>query len=528
MSARLSSSTSAAAGSRQECPLRWVNEFRGRRTTKMLDNRPKPFDLSERSDQAMRDNGFEAAFSEEAEKQAQAAANSGIVIDVTQDGSRDLRHLLWSSIDNRDSLDLDQIEVAEQRPDGVIRVLVGVADVESRVPINSPIDLHASRNKCSIYTGVGIYPMLPETLSTDLTSLKQDADRAAVVISMDIGVQGDVIASDIYRAVTCNHARLSYESVGDWLEGVGPVPPGVAAVQGMEEQLRLQTEASERLREQRQRAGSLDFETIEAQPVMQDGSVVDLRVPRKNKARAIIENFMVSANSTMAEYLEERGIPAIQRVVRSPERWPRIVDLAARIHEVLPPQADPVALSQFLARRRLADPIHFPDVSLAIVKLLGPGEYEVVRSSADQAGHFGLAVHSYTHSTAPNRRFADVVIQRLIKAVLSGTNAPYTVADLETIAQSCTERENSARKVERLMRKVAAALMMHSRVGQEFDGIVTGASPKGTYVRLISPPVEGRVTVNECDLDVGDRARVRLLHTDPEHGFIDFQCLYER
>jgi exoribonuclease-2 len=251
-------------------------------------------------------------------------------------------------------------------------------------------------------------------------------------------------------------------------------------------------------------------------------------VPRKNKASAIIENFMVSANSTMAKYLETRGIPALQRVVRSPQRWPRIVELAARLHEQLPAEADPVALSQFLIRRRLADPMHFPDLSLSVVKLLGAGEYEVVRSREDSLGHFGLAVHSYTHSTAPNRRFADVVIQRLIKGVFSGEKAPYTVDDLMTIARGCTERENAARKVERLMRKVAAALMMHGRIGQEFDGIVTGASSKGTYVRLLSPPVEGRVTESECDLDVGDRARVRLINTDPERGFIDFQCLYER
>jgi len=479
----------------------------------------------------MRDNGFEESFSDGAAEQAESAvrdAQNGERTSVVDAAVRDLRHLLWSSIDNRDSMDLDQIEVAEQLSDGVIRVMVGVSDVDSHVPRNSPIDLHALHNKCSVYTGVCIYPMLPEPLSTDLTSLKQDADRMAVVIAMDIAPDGEVISSDIFRAVTRNYAKLAYDPVGDWLDGAAPIPPAAAAVPGMEKQIRLQCEASDRLHEQRLRAGSLDFETIEAQPVMQNGSVVELRVLRKNRATAIIENFMVSANSTMAAYLEQRGVPAIQRVVRAPERWQRIVELASRINELLPPEPDPVALSQFLARRRQADPTHFPDLSLAVVKLLGPGEYEVVLSRQDHAGHFGLAVQSYTHSTAPNRRFADIVIQRLIKAVFSEETPPYSVEELQEIATGCTERENAARKVERLMRKSAAALMMHSRVGQEFEGIVTGASPKGTYIRLLTPPVEGRVTANERGLDVGDRARVRLVHTDPEHGFIDFECLFER
>lgn len=485
------------------------------------------FDLHERSNRAMLDSGFEPRFSVEAVNQADAEMRADRNPAPNKD-LRDLRHLLWSSIDNRESLDLDQIEVAERLESGSIRVMVGVADVDSHVPINSPIDAHALHNKCSVYTGVEIYPMLPEPLSTDLTSLKQDAERAAIVISMDVDEHGDVVTSDIFRALTYNHAKLSYDSVGDWLEGEGPMPPAVAAVAGMEKQVRLQADASNRIRNQRIRAGSLDFETIEAQPVMQDGNVVDLHVPRKNQARAIIENFMIAANSTMANYLESRGIPSIQRVVRSPERWPRIVELASRLHEHLPPEADPVALSQFLVRRRIADPVHFPDLSLSTVKLLGPGEYEVVSAPGDHAGHFGLAVHSYTHSTAPNRRFADMVIQRLIKSVLAGGKPPYTPDELDTISRGCTERENRARKVERLMRKVAAALMMHARIGHEFDGIVTGASPKGTYVRLMSPPVEGRVTHNECDLDVGDRVRVKLLNTDPERGFIDFACLYER
>lgn len=484
------------------------------------------FDLRARAHQAMLDNGFEPDFLSPALQQVDAIEKDRRPI-VVPEGLRDLRSLLWSSIDNDDSRDLDQIEVAEALPNGNIRVMVGVADVDFRVAKGSPIDRHADHNRTSVYTGVETFPMLPEALSTDLTSLGQDVDREAIVILMEIDGQGEVHTSEIFRALTRNYAKLAYDAVGDWLEGKGPLPPAAAAVPGMDAQLRLQSEAANRVREQRQRQGALDFETIEAQPVMQDGQVVDLSVPRKNQARAIIENLMVSANTTIARYLETRGVPAIQRVVRSPERWPRIVDLAARLGEHLPATADPVALSQFLIRRKAADPIHFPDLSLSVVKLLGPGEYEVVRSPLEHTGHFGLAVTSYTHSTAPNRRFADIVIQRLIKAVLSHAPSPYTVEELETIAAGCTERENAARKVERLMRKVAAAVLLSHRIGQVFHSIVTGASPKGTYVRLLSPPVEGRVIRGECNLDVGDHARVRLVGTDPERGFIDFECLAE-
>jgi len=483
------------------------------------------YDLHERSHRAMMDSGFEPAFSPEALRQAEQASSITAPLHDSVPDRRDLRPLLWSSIDNRESLDLDQIEVAEMLPDGSIRLMVGVADVDLLVPANSPIDRHASRNRCSVYTGVEIYPMLPDRLSSNLTSLITGSDRAAIVISMDVDEEGEIVASDIYPATTRNYARLSYDAVGDWLEDLGPMPDAVREVEGMEAQLRLQKQVSQRLKLRRQRAGALDFETIEAEPVMHDGKVVDLSVPRKNVARSMIENLMVSANSTMALYLEHKHIPAIQRIVRSPERWPRIVELAARYHVHLPANADSVALARFLDAQKSVDPVHFPDLSLSIVKLLGPGEYEVVSEPTEHDGHFGLAVHSYTHSTAPNRRFADLVIQRLIKAAFVGEPAPYSPEELSTIARGCTERENAARKVERLMRKAAAAAMLMDRLGDVFDAIVTGASPKGIYVRLLSPPVEGRVTRNECQLDVGDRARVRLIHADPEKGFIDFECL---
>jgi len=340
---------------------------------------------------------------------------------------------------------------------------------------------------------------------------------------MDIDTTGAVAAQSIYRARTWNYAQLAYEDVGEWLDNEGPIPPRAAATAGIEGQLRLQHELAQRLLDRRHREGALDFDMVEARPVVDDGRITDLTVPKKNPARWIIENFMIAANTTMAQYLEERGIPSIQRIVRSPQRWPRIVEIAARYGVTLPEAADPLALSHFLAARKAADPDHFCDLSLSIVKLLGPGEYVVVRSAAEHQGHFGLAVTSYTHSTAPNRRYADLIVQREVKAVLNGDPAPYTDAELADIAARCTERENAARKVERFMRKAVAAVWLSNRIGQTFDAIVTGASDKGTYVRLLKPPVEGRVVRGEKGLDVGDHTRVRLIHTDPERGFIDFE-----
>jgi len=483
------------------------------------------YDLRARSRRAMLESGFEPEFRPEVKMQARDALERLRQIDALAQDVRDLRHLLWSSIDNSDSLDLDQLEYVEQIDDRKVRLHIAIADVDWLAPIGSSIDLHAERNRCTVYTGVDIYPMLPEELSTEATSLRDGRDRFAVVISMDVSEDGGISNTSVCRAVVQNRSRLSYDEVGAWLEGDGAVPQKVAGVDGLDRQIRIQARVSRWLLDQRVKSGALDFETIEAQPVMQDGHIVDLHVPHKNAARSIIENLMVTANSAIAEFLEAREVPSLQRVVRAPARWDRIVDLARRVHEDLPPVPDPIALSQFLIRRRNADPVHFPDLSLSVVKLLGAGEYEVVKSAADHVGHFGLAVHSYTHSTAPNRRYADILIQRLLKATLAGTPAPYTEAQLSGLARGCTERENAARKVERLMRKVAAAVMLSDRIGSVFDAIVTGASNKGTYTRVLHPPVEGCVTRNAYGLDVGDRVRVRLIHTDPDKGHIDFECL---
>jgi VacB/RNase II family 3'-5' exoribonuclease len=439
--------------------------------------------------------------------------------------SRDLRALLWSSIDDRKSRDLDQVEYAESLPNGNTRVLVGIADVDELVRQGSAIDAHAAENSTSVYTGFHTYPMLPEQLSTDQTSLMGGADRDAVVTEMVIAGDGTVRSSDVYTASLHNYAKLSYEAVGAWLDNQGPAPSEVSIVPGMEAQIRLQFKAAESLRALRKDHGALELDTIQTSPVIDStGQLTDLAVTERNGARDLIENFMITANVTMAEFLKAKGGLSLRRVVRTPEHWPRIVEVARDLGVTLPPQPDSRALADFLTQQRAADAVHFPDLSLSIVKLLGPGEYTVLApgDGAKDSGHFGLAVHDYTHSTAPNRRYADLVTQRLVKAALTNGPAPYTAAQLTAIAEHCTEREDAARKVERKMRKVAAALLLSRRIGEEFEAIVTGVTPQGTFARLRQPPVDGRIMRGEEGLRVGERIRVRLLATDPQKGFIDF------
>ncbi len=443
--------------------------------------------------------------------------------------ARDLRALLWSSIDNLESRDLDQVEYVESLPDGDVRLRVGIADVDALVHIHSAIDAHAAENGTSVYTGIKTFSMLPEELSTDMTSLVGGADRFSIVIDMVLANEGTVKTSDVYHARIHNYAKLSYEAVGAWVDQEGEIPAAVASVPGMDTQIRLQMETAMRLGELRKQHGALELETIQATPVLNDaGQVTDLAVTKHNSARDLIENFMIAANVAMAEFLEAKGVMSLRRVVRTPEQWPRIVEVAHALGEQLPETADSRALSDFLARRRVADPVHFPDLSLSIVKLLGPGEYAVQTPASPGDGHFGLAVHDYTHSTAPNRRYADLVTQRLVKAALTNAPPPYTEEELGKIATHCTEREDAARKVERKMRKVAAAVLLEPRIGEEFDAIVTGVTPKGTFARLIKPPVDGRVMRGESGLRVGEKVRVRLLATDPRRGFIDFARIGDR
>lgn len=472
------------------------------------------FDLAAAARQEMIDHGFQPDFPAAVTQQLAS-------LDGRPDASlRDLRSLLWSSIDNDDSRDLDQIEWAE-RSGNSIRVLVAIADVSATVAQATPIDSYAAFETTTVYTGVRTFPMLPERLSTDLTSLAEGEDRAAVVIDMTIAADGSIESSSSYRALVRNQAQLTYNAIGPWLEHSAEPPTKVAASAGLQAQLKLQDEAAGRLADARHRHGALSFDRMEIEPLIKDGEVHGLATRKHNRASQLIEDFMIAANEAMARALRNAGVASIRRVVKDPERWPRIVELAHQSGDELPPAPDPAALNAFLIRRREADPVHYADVSLAVLKLMGPGEYVVARPGDAPQGHFGLAAHDYTHSTAPNRRFADLVTQRLLKSLPAKTS-PYTGDELETIARRCTLQEDAARKVQRAMQKRLAAVALHERVGEIFPAVVTGVTPKGVFVRALDPPVEGRLMRGEGGLDVGDRIRVTLLSTDPQRGFIDF------
>jgi exoribonuclease-2 len=435
---------------------------------------------------------------------------------------RDLRDLLWASIDNDDSEDLDQLTVAEPLSGGAVKILVAIADVDSIVKKGTAIDGHAKYNTTSVYTAAQIFSMLPETLSTDLTSLRQGEERLAIIIESVINEDNSIAQWDIYRAVVCNRAKLTYHGVAAWLEGKGPVPERVAALPGLDQQIRIQDEVAQRLKTFRVHYGAIQLETIEARPVFEGNSIADLVVERPNQANELIENFMIVANEVTARYLEAKRFPSLRRVLRSPARWSRIVELASSLGGHLPPEPDSGALEKFLSMQRKADPVRFPDLSLSVVKLMGSGEYAVDLPGDTPLGHFGLAVKDYTHSTAPNRRFPDLITQRLLKVAMAEQPVPYSKDELTGLAQHCTQKEDDANKVERLVRKSAAALLLESSIGRRFDGIVTGASEKGTWVRLFHPPVEGKLIRGFEALDVGDRVRVELIGTDVERGFIDF------
>jgi exoribonuclease-2 len=474
-------------------------------------------DLAALAEDAMRERGLEPEFSAPAMAQAEQ-----VRAPATSAGLPDLRHLPWCSIDNDDSRDLDQLTVSEGGTDGRVRVRVAIADVDALVPAGTPLDAHARRNTTSVYTPARVFPMLPEHFSTDLTSLNPAQDRVAVVISFALDADDTPTDGAVERALVRNHAKLAYDTVAAWLEGEADVPPAMGNADGVGAQLRQQDEIARRLRARRYEEGALDLEGIETRVAVADGRVTELRLESRNRARALIEDFMIAANGVTARYLEGKGLPAIRRVVRSPQRWDRLEALAREHGDRLPPEPDPKALAEFLARRRRADPDRYPDLSLSAVKLLGRGEYVLTHPGAD-LGHFGLAVSEYVHSTAPNRRYPDLITQRLLKAAMAGSRPPYPDSELDTLARHCTTQEDAADKVERQMRKAAAALLLSSRIGDSFDAIVTGASSKGTWVRTLAPPVEGKVVRGSEGLDVGDRVRVTLVRTDVERGFIDFE-----
>jgi exoribonuclease-2 len=467
---------------------------------------------------AMISNGLEPDFPPEALDQLKTIAGPA----QPDSGLKNMTQLLWCSIDNDDSRDLDQITVAERLADGNIRIGVAVADVDAVVTLKSPLDLHAQINTTSVYTGVQTFPMLPERLSTDLTSLSENENRVAIVIEMVVDATGQTSGPQVYRALVRNQAKLAYNSVGAWLEGHGALPPAASKVPGMEAQLRLQDEAAQKLRSLRHQHGALDLQTLQPRPVTQDGVITGLQLETQNRAGQLIEDFMVAANGATATFLTQHQFPTLRRVVKVPERWDRIVAVAGALGEKLPAQPDSKALSEFLSRQREKDPLHFPDISLTIVKLLGRGEYVVEMPGQTPVGHFGLAVRDYNHSTAPNRRYPDLITHRLLKAAFEKKQPPYNPAELTDLASHCTQQENNADKVERQVRKSASAAFMANRIGEYFEALVTGINQNGIWIRLLTPPVEGKLVQGAHGLDVGDKVRVKLITLNIEQGWIDF------
>ena len=484
----------------------------------MQDANPSHLDLQATAKEIMQQYGFEPDFPAPVStqlanlrQQPQASASGDV---------RDMRNLLWSSIDNDTSRDLDQIEVVERASNGDVKVMVGIADVDAFVAKMTPIDQHAARETTTVYTGIRNFPMLPEQLSTGVTSLLENQDRLSIVIEFVVGSDGNIKSSDVYRALVRNKAQLQYNSVGAWLEGTAAAPPKVAASSELQDQLKLQSDVAQKLKSQRFQNGALNLQTDEVHPLVLNEQVVDVVKQQRNRATDLIEDFMVAANGVVARLLQ--NVSSLRRIVRTPKRWDRIVQLAATKGEKLPAQPDSKALNDLLLRRKAADPDHFADLSLSVIKLIGPGEYVLEPAGETAPGHFGLAVQDYTHSTAPNRRFADVVTQRLIKAMLAGQQNPYSDDELTAVASNCTQKEDAARKVEREMSKRLAAVAMQRRVGETFDAIVTGVTDHGTFVRVLQPHVEGLLAQGAQGLDVGDKLKAKLVRTDVRKGYIDF------
>ena len=468
----------------------------------------------------MLEKGLVPDFTLKAEAELDAIPGPATAADAA---TRDLRDLLWCSIDNDNSRDLDQLTVAEALPDGAVKVLVAIADVDALVKQASALNEHAQQNTTSVYTAAQIFPMLPNRLSTDLTSLNYQTDRLAVVVELVIAADGTLTNSSLYQATVRNRAKLAYRSVGAWLEDRGPMPAEIADVAGLAENLRLQDQTAHKLNTLRHAHGALSLEIIESRAVFDRGYLKGFEVEEPNRAKSLIEDFMIAANGATARYLEAQDFSSLRRVVRTPKRWDRIIELAAEHGEQLPAEPDAQALEKFLIAAKAADPLRFPDLSLSVIKLLGAGEYIVERPGDGISRHFALAVEDYAHATAPNRRYPDLIAQRLLKSALAGTPTPFANDDLETLARHCTEMEDAAKKVERHVSKSAAALLLEPRTGERFDAIVTGASSQSTWVRLENPPVEGRLVSGAEKLDVGHRLRVELVQVNVEQGYIDLK-----
>jgi exoribonuclease II len=476
-------------------------------------------DLVSIATDAMKERGLEAEFSDSVHQQLTPMTGPDAETDLQ---IRDLTSLLWCSIDNDDSLDLDQLTVGEILDDGYVKIFVAVADVDALVKKGSAIDEHAQINTTSVFTSAKVFPMLPTRLSNDLTSLNLEQDRLALVTEMIIAPDGAVTESSVYRAKVRNKAKLAYDAVSAWIDGAASLPDAADKVPGMDSQLRMQDSVAQGLRKHRHTQGSLELETFQPKAVFVGEQVTDIRQQEQNRARQLIEELMIATNNCNAHFLASHGGASLRRVVRSPDRWLRIVQLAKKYNENLPDTPDSRALERFLARRHMADPLRFPDLSLVVIKLMGPGEYVVEDPDSLPIGHFGLAVQDYTHSTAPNRRYPDLITLRMLKGILSERPRPYGEKELESLAIHCTQQEDAARKVERRVRKSEAALFLEPQIGRHFDAIVTGVTESGTWVRTFVPPVEGMLLQSRSDLDVGHQIRVKLISTNVELGFIDF------
>lgn len=478
-----------------------------------------PYNLLKIARSAMLERGLEPDFSPSALDELNRITQEGF---ASAKDLVDLSDLPWCSIDNEKTMDIDQITVAEKQGSDVVKILVGIADVGSAIKKDGSLDKHAQKNTTSVYTEAKIFPMLPDRLSTDLTSLSPGEVRTAQVVEMFITPAGELQRSNVYRARVKNQAKLAYAGVAQWLDGAGPLPDAARKVDGMDEQLRIQDQIAQALRKCRYLHGALEFETLEPRAIMEGEKIVGLKVEKKNRAKELIEDLMIAANVATATFLNTSGYPTLRRIVRSANRWDRIVQVAAEYGAKLPTQPDPKSLGDFLSQRRIADPERFADLSLTIVKLLGRGEYVLALPGEPLEGHFGLAVQNYTHSTAPNRRYPDLLTQRLLLSAQKGEAISYSTGELISLATHCTLQENIVEKVERQVRKCAAALFLSDRIGERYDAIITGASDKGVFARVIHPPVEGMVVRGERGLDVGDKVGVELVNVNVERGFIDF------
>jgi exoribonuclease-2 len=465
--------------------------------------------------QVMKDRGFIPDFSP-------AVINELSIIQKNYslgNAKHDHRDKLWVSIDNSDSKDLDQLTFAETDASGTYKLYVAIADVDGLVKKNSQIDGRAGQNTTSVYTPSIIFPMLPLELSTNLTSLNENADRQAVVVEIHVAADGGFELHDTYMALVRNHAKLAYDSVADWLESHKSL---LNFSQEVHQQLTLQDQIARLIQDYRNRQGALNFETIEILPIMKDNMPVGLAAAVHNRAHELIENCMIAANASLSKYLEQKGVPILKRIVREPKRWDRIVELAKTLNTSLPAEPDAKALQNFLLKQRASNPAQFSELSLAMIKLIGRGEYILSAPGQNSPGHFDLALQDYAHTTAPNRRYPDLIMQRLLKSHLNGQALPYKTKELSTIASYCTQKEDDATKVERHLRKSAAAIVMITQIGKKFQGLVTGASEKGTWVKIKNPPIEGKLVQGSANLDVGDSVEVELIAVDVAQGHIDF------